>query len=147
MWSFMITCVPCRANLGMGKGMTIFPEELIQPLSLHARECAPNECCGFVFKHNDGPWFILSSKNCAPNPEHEFAINWIVWLKAQILPWVKLLGIYHSHPLGPRFLSGKDKELQLLTKLDMILIDLYNNEIRWYQHTKRGPRVTAVTTF
>lgn len=131
----------------MRKTITEFPKTLIQPLVAAADAMDFIECCGFVMQSHGGAWSIRQLDNYAEEPDREFVISWRDWIKARIAPGFSIRGIYHSHPQGPRFLSRQDKEIQKMTQLDMILIDCLHQEIRWYRHTKGGPRVTATAIF
>jgi proteasome lid subunit RPN8/RPN11 len=80
------------------------PDDVRQAILAHARNCAPNECCGLVASDEAGAIrFAYPLTNCDPSPvtytvdpeEHFAALQ-----HAESRGWF-LSGAFHSHPNGP----------------------------------------------
>lgn len=83
-----------------------------------ARECYPNEMCGFVVQLAISHKFVLC-ENVADNPQQTFDISADDFIRANAMG--EILAVVHSHPNGEPFLSGADRQCQMGVCLPWIL--------------------------
>lgn len=98
---------------------------------------APREMCGLLFPESQ--WYLVV--NMAQDPEHEFLIDPIDYVRACMLMDGKPWAVVHSHPTKGARPSVKDCQLmdELAAcgqDLKMLIVGLDPREIRVYK--KRG---------
>lgn len=77
-----------------------------------------NEICGFVVQLPFSQEFVLCD-NIAENPTQTFEISADDFIRANEMGFV--LAVVHSHPNGEPFLSGADRQAQVVSGLPWIL--------------------------
>ncbi|MGH2471703.1 MAG: Mov34/MPN/PAD-1 family protein [Candidatus Limnocylindria bacterium] len=78
------------------------PRRLRDEIVAHARESAPNECCGLLFGDGEVVDRLVRGRNVHPTPQTRYEID-----PAQLRAALRssddsdryLVGIYHSHPV------------------------------------------------
>jgi proteasome lid subunit RPN8/RPN11 len=80
----------------------------------HARRDAPDECCGFLLGRAGRVLHAASMRNAAARPRVQFRIDprEHIALRRELrrlLPALEIVGLYHSHPDGPREPSARDR--------------------------------------
>ena len=99
-----------------------------QAILQHAADCAPKECCGLLVA--DGRKQIyLPFENHAENSAECFVIMADDWMAADRQG--EIMAVVHSHPGGSVYLSGADREFQVVTGLPWLLAAA--GEIRQYR--------------
>ena len=79
----------------------VLPQRLRDQIVAHARESAPQECCGLLFGDGEVVDRLVRGRNVHPTPETRYEID-----PAQLREAIAgdddtnryLVGIYHSHP-------------------------------------------------
>lgn len=98
-------------------------EELKQQILNHAKQCEPQESCGFVVFEGQNIIY-LPCDNIADDPVNYFEISPDDWLKAT--QYEGIVALVHSHPHGEDkglpYLSIADRESQVRTDLDWWLV-------------------------
>ena len=77
----------------------------------HAREAAPEECCGFLLGRSREVVEAVKARNVADNPATRFLIDPADHFDALRLSrerGLEILGFYHSHPASPPEPSARD---------------------------------------
>jgi desampylase len=77
----------------------------------HAREAAPNECCGLLLGHDDEVVEAARSRNIADDPANRFLIDpadHFAALRMARERGLEVVGFYHSHPRSPAEPSARD---------------------------------------
>lgn len=78
----------------------------------HARDAAPEECCGLLLGH---PWQVVEAvraRNAAGEPRRRFLVNPADHFRALRRArgaGVEIIGAYHSHPAGTAYPSETDR--------------------------------------
>jgi proteasome lid subunit RPN8/RPN11 len=83
----------------------------LETLVAHAREEAPNECCGLLLGTELSIAEIARAKNIADQPRSRFLIDpkdHIDLRRAARARGLDVLGFYHSHPSSPAVPSPTD---------------------------------------
>ncbi|HDR0955232.1 C40 family peptidase [Pasteurella multocida] len=110
----------------------VINEELKQQILKHAKQCEPQESCGFVVFEGRNIVY-LPCDNIADDPESYFEISPDDWLKAT--QYEGIIALVHSHPDGKEkglpYLSILDRESQVRTALDWWLVA--DGEIKQYR--------------
>lgn len=107
--------------------------ELIDQMIDHAEQRS-EECCGFLFGHNDESRFvteILAAANVTGgNKLRQFEIHPLEYLKAENYAEknnLELLGIYHSHPDHPAVPSESDR-VAAQTDFSYVILSVLNKQ-------------------
>jgi desampylase len=77
----------------------------------HAREAAPNECCGLLLGRGDEVVRVARTRNIADDPANRFLIDpadHFVALRMARERGLEVAGFYHSHPNSPAEPSARD---------------------------------------
>ena len=77
------------------------PQALVEEMFAHARERAPEECCGLLGGEGRRAASVYRLRNVAPRPEVAYEVAPEELFEAQRLMRVRgetLVGVYHSHP-------------------------------------------------
>lgn len=106
------------------------PSALLKQLILeHARQCAPEECCGLIVPIGERKLGIGICRNAAENPLREFAIDPDDFARAQD-ECGEVLGVYHSHPNGRGVFSDEDMVSSESQKLPFLVVAFPADEER-----------------
>ena len=90
----------------------VLPRALREELIAHARESAPQECCGLLLGDGEAVRRVMRCRNVHPSPETRYIID-----KTQLFEAFRasadfdreLVAIYHSHPRSPAYPSPTDR--------------------------------------
>lgn len=109
-------------------------DRLKKEILAHAKQCEPQESCGFVVLEQ-GELVFYPCPNIADDPEHFFEIDYEEWVMASELG--EIIALVHSHPdsateKGLPYLSTADRECQIRTQLDFWLV--VDNEIKQFRN-------------
>lgn len=77
------------------------PQAIVEEMFAHARECAPEECCGLLGGEGNGAASVYPLRNVAPRPEVAYEAAPEELFEAQRSMRARgetLVGVYHSHP-------------------------------------------------
>jgi len=77
------------------------PRTILEEMFAHARECAPEECCGLLGGAGGGAASVYPLRNVAPRPEVAYEAAPEGLFEAQRSMRARgeaLVGVYHSHP-------------------------------------------------
>lgn len=77
----------------------------------HAREAAPDECCGILLGRGDDIVEAFRARNIADDPATRFLIDpadHFAALRAARARGLEVVGFYHSHPASPAEPSARD---------------------------------------
>lgn len=75
--------------------------KLVEEMFAHARECAPEECCGLLGGEGERAASVYPLRNVAPRPEVAYEAAPEELFEAQRRMRARgetLVGVYHSHP-------------------------------------------------
>jgi proteasome lid subunit RPN8/RPN11 len=89
-------------------------QEIANALTVQARSCPSEECCGLLAGRDGTITRIFAATNAASDPakNYEIAPQELFRLIREIrAAKLELLGIYHSHPNGENEPSARDIEL------------------------------------
>lgn len=101
----------------------------------HAKQCEPQESCGFVVsEYMYGQLIYIPCENVADDPINFFEISPDEFIQAEDLGYI--VALVHSHPdsvteKGLPYLSTADRECQLRTQLDFWLV--VDNDIKQFR--------------
>jgi proteasome lid subunit RPN8/RPN11 len=90
----------------------VLPRKLRDEVLAHARESAPQECCGLLLGEDETARRVMRCRNVHSTPESRYLID-----SAQVFEAFRaakdfdreLVAIYHSHPRSPAFPSPTDR--------------------------------------
>jgi proteasome lid subunit RPN8/RPN11 len=90
----------------------VLPRKLRDEIIAHARESAPQECCGLLLGEDEVAKRVMRCGNVHPTPETRYLID-----RAQVFEAFRastdfdreLVAIYHSHPRSPAYPSPTDR--------------------------------------
>jgi [CysO sulfur-carrier protein]-S-L-cysteine hydrolase len=106
------------------------PGEMAEELFAHAREEAPNECCGMIGAANGMPRSLYRAKNAEASPlrynldpQDQFRI-----MKQMEERGEELAAIYHSHTSSPAYPSQTDVNLAAYPDALYIIVSLVEGE-------------------
>ncbi|MDG6894512.1 phage tail protein [Volucribacter amazonae] len=102
---------------------------LKQTILAYAKQCEPQECCGFVVFRGKQQVFI-PCQNIAQDPENFFEIAPEDFIQAS--QYDGIVALVHSHPKGEPRLSPMDRQMQLYSGLDWWLVA--NNEVHRFAY-------------
>jgi len=101
------------------------PKGVIDAAYAHAREKAPEECCGLVVKTGRRLQY-LALTNTAANPLEDFRISAEAWADAE--DQGEVVAVVHSHPGQPARLSGADRVSMEATGLPWLIVEVRQGE-------------------
>jgi len=94
------------------------PKEVYEQLLAHAREDAPNECCGLIGGREDAARTVYRAHNAEASPlrynldpQDQLRIYEEIEAKGE-----ELVAIYHSHTASPAYPSQTDINLALMDR-------------------------------
>ena len=83
-------------------------QELLDEVIAHAREDAPNECCGLIGGNDGRASSVHRAENLYPSPLRFEVANPVPLLRAIEEADEELVAIYHSHTRSPAYPSQTD---------------------------------------
>jgi [CysO sulfur-carrier protein]-S-L-cysteine hydrolase len=83
-------------------------QELLDEIVAHAREEAPNECCGLMGGADGRATSVHRAENLYPSPLRFEVANPVPLLRAIEEAGEELVAIYHSHPRSAAYPSQTD---------------------------------------
>ena len=91
---------------------------------------APNECCGVLLGRNNIIERIVPMQSTDPSPDTYFMdpVQQVEMFAEMEKRGESLLGIYHSHPAGPRQPSGADLQLAFHPEAVYIIVSLKDSQ-------------------
>lgn len=102
------------------------PVELFHEMIRHAREESPLEACGYLAGGEGTVARLFRMKNADASrthfsfvPEEQFAV-----MKKARAEGLALIGVYHSHPMGPAYPSEEDIRMAYDPGLAHIIVSL-----------------------
>lgn len=88
----------------------IIPAEIAAAIIAHAQACCPEEACGLVAGEPGRATALYPGRNISPTPCDAYELDYETL--ARLIEFedagLKLVAIYHSHPLGPSGPSQTD---------------------------------------
>jgi [CysO sulfur-carrier protein]-S-L-cysteine hydrolase len=106
------------------------PRAIVDELLAHAREEAPNECCGMIGADNGTPRSVYRARNAEASPlrynldpQDQFRI-----LQEMEERGEELAAIYHSHTASPAYPSQTDVNLAAYPDALYIIVSLAEGE-------------------
>jgi proteasome lid subunit RPN8/RPN11 len=90
------------------------PAAVRRAILAHARRDAPRECCGLLLGRGNRVLHAAAMRNVASTPRVRFRIDprEHIALRRELRrlsPALEIVGVYHSHPVGPAGLSARDR--------------------------------------
>jgi proteasome lid subunit RPN8/RPN11 len=85
--------------------------EVLDAIVRHAREAAPDECCGLLLGRAGAILEAMRARNVADEPATRFLIDPAAHFTARRMArerGVEVVGFYHSHPASPAEPSARD---------------------------------------
>ena len=123
----------------------VVSRELRGQIVAHARESAPQECCGLLLGDEDVVRRVLRCRNVHPTPETRYVID-----QAQVFEAFRqsrdfdreLVAIYHSHPRSPAYPSPTDRAEAQWPDAAYVLVSLRGEppEMYAYRIGEKGVR-------
>lgn len=109
-------------------------ERLKKEILAYAKQCEPQESCGFVVLEKEELVFY-PCPNIADDPEHFFEIDYEEWIMTSELG--EIVALVHSHPdseieKGLPYLSTADRECQVRSEVDFWLV--CGDKIKQFRH-------------
>ncbi|MBF8793617.1 phage tail protein [Pseudomonas monteilii] len=101
------------------------PQGVVDAMYAHAREKAPEECCGLLIKAGRKLSYLPCS-NAAPDPEDNFRIAAEDWAEAEDLG--AIAAVVHSHPGQSAKLSAADRVAMEATAIPWVIIEVREGE-------------------
>jgi proteasome lid subunit RPN8/RPN11 len=106
------------------------PNQVYEQLLAHAREDAPNECCGLVGGHDGVARTVYRARNAEASPlrynldpQDQFRIMTAMEEKGE-----ELSAIYHSHTASPAYPSQTDINLAAYPDAIYLIVSLAAGE-------------------
>jgi [CysO sulfur-carrier protein]-S-L-cysteine hydrolase len=115
------------------------PRAIYEELLAHAREDAPNECCGLVGGNDGVAKTVYRARNAEASPlrynldpQDQFRIMTAMDEKGE-----ELSAIYHSHTASPAYPSQTDINLAAYPEVLYLIVSLAEgeNDLRGYRIT------------
>ena len=110
--------------------MNLLTTKIRQEIARHAESESPDECCGIIYKCNDG-YKSERCTNTANNKKRYFRISASEYVKVSSLG--KITAYYHSHTedeIG--IFSDTDKKISKAHGLPLIMCCVKNNKFLQY---------------
>ena len=106
--------------------MLTLPQELIDEMVAHAREDAPNECCGIIAGRDGHAVKLFRAKNAEASP-YRYSVDpqdlFRIHRECEENGW-EFLVIYHSHTASEAHPSGTDIRLAFWPDTFYVLVSL-----------------------
>ena len=106
--------------------MLTLPQELIDEMVAHARDDAPNECCGIIAGQDSRPGKLFRAKNAEASP-YRYSVDpqdlFRIYRECEENGW-EFLVIYHSHTASEAHPSGTDIRLAFWPETFYVLVSL-----------------------
>jgi proteasome lid subunit RPN8/RPN11 len=106
------------------------PAELIEEMIAHAREDAPNECCGIIAGEDGRATKLFRAKNAEASP-YRYSVDpqdlFRIHRECEDNGW-EFLVIYHSHVASEAYPSPTDVRLAFWPEAYYVLVSLMNDE-------------------
>ena len=106
--------------------MLTLPQELIDEMTRHAREDAPNECCGIIAGQDSRAVKLFRAKNAEASP-YRYSVDpqdlFRIHRECEQNGW-EFLVIYHSHTASEAHPSGTDIRLAFWPETFYVLVSL-----------------------
>ena len=106
--------------------MLVVPEAMIQEMMAHAREEAPNECCGIVAGKDGRAVKLFRARNAEASP-YRYNVDaedlFRIYRECEEKGW-EFLAIYHSHVASEAYPSPTDVRLAFWPEAYYLLISL-----------------------
>ncbi len=104
------------------------PQSFIDEIVAHAREDAPNECCGIIASDNGRAVKLFRAKNAEASP-YRYNVEpkdlFRIFRECDESGWT-FLAIYHSHTASEAFPSPTDVRLAFWPEAYYVLVSLQN---------------------
>jgi proteasome lid subunit RPN8/RPN11 len=108
----------------------VVPRRIYDELLAHAREDAPNECCGLIGGSDGAAATVYRAQNAEASPlrynldpQDQFRI-----MSEMDEAGEELVGIYHSHTQSPAYPSQTDINLAAYPDAIYLIVSLAENE-------------------
>jgi proteasome lid subunit RPN8/RPN11 len=105
--------------------------ELLDEIVAHARDEAPNECCGMVAARDGQAVRVYRARNVAPSPKLAYEIDGAEQYRIQMEiedSGLDLGAIYHSHPRTEPYPSQTDVNLAFYPDATYVIVGLGGEE-------------------
>jgi proteasome lid subunit RPN8/RPN11 len=124
--------------------------ELLDEIVAHAREEAPNECCGMVAARDGQAVKVYRARNVAPSPKLAYEIDGAEQFRIQMEiedSGLDLGAIYHSHPRTEPYPSQTDVNLAFYPDATYVIVGLGGAEpiVRSYRIREGRVEETELT--
>lgn len=110
--------------------MLTLPAGFIEEMVAHAREDAPNECCGIIAGLNGAATKVFRAKNAEASP-YRYSVDsedlFRIYRECEANDW-SFLAIYHSHTASEAFPSPTDVRLAFWPEAYYVLVSLEDSE-------------------
>jgi proteasome lid subunit RPN8/RPN11 len=125
------------------------PTAVKRAIVAHARRDAPRECCGFLVGHRTRVTFALPMKNVDPRPNSGFQIDpaehvAVRRVLRQMAPALEIIGVYHSHPVGPATPSPRDIAESHYPEWLFLIVGSKGRSVRAYRIARHGATPVAL---
>jgi len=125
----------------------VLPHALRDELIAHARESAPQECCGLLLGDAETVRRVMRCRNVHPAPETRYVID-----KTQLFEAFRasadfdreLVAIYHSHPRSPAYPSPTDRAEAQWPDAAYVLVSLRADEPELFAYRIQNHAVTEI---
>jgi proteasome lid subunit RPN8/RPN11 len=99
---------------------------VIDALVRHARDEAPNECCGLLVGHPTRVEEAVRARNLTPTPTRYLVdpADHFAALRRARARGASVIGAYHSHPASPAIPSPTDLAEALYTEFLYVIVSL-----------------------
>ena len=108
--------------------MLTLPREFVDEMIGHAREEAPNECCGIIAGQNGRAEKLFRARNAEASP-YRYSVDpqdlFRIHRECEQNGW-EFLVIYHSHTASEAYPSGTDVRLAFWPETFYVLVSLMN---------------------
>lgn len=106
--------------------MLTLPQEFIDEMIAHAREEAPNECCGIIAGENGRAVKLYRARNSEASP-YRYSVDprdlFAIHRECEENGW-EFLAIYHSHTASEAYPSPTDVRLAFWPESYYVLVSL-----------------------
>ncbi len=105
--------------------------ELLDQIVDHAREEAPQECCGIVASRDGEAVKVYRARNVAPSPKLAYELDGAEQYRIQMEiedSGMELGAIYHSHPRTEPYPSQTDINLAFYPDAAYVIVGLRDGE-------------------
>jgi proteasome lid subunit RPN8/RPN11 len=113
----------------------------------HARESAPQECCGLLLGEDETARRVLRCRNVHPTPETRYLVD-----RGQLFEAFKaakdfdreLVAIYHSHPRSPAEPSATDRAEAYWPEAAYVLVSLRSERPEVFAYRITAGKATGI---